>query len=130
MRNATFCGAFPGDGWSGGISSAVFAGCVPVIVMDGIEMPFENVLNYDSFSVRIAEAEIPNLPNLLRGISPARVATLQAGLAIVRSRFGYSSIAHNELRLTREIASDAPPYLTQLAHANEGSEDAFQTMMR
>lgn len=49
MHNATFCGAFPGDGWSGGISSAVFAGCVPVIVMDGIELPFENVLNYEAF---------------------------------------------------------------------------------
>ena len=31
LRNATFCGAFPGDGWSGGISSAIFAGCVPVM---------------------------------------------------------------------------------------------------
>ena len=34
LRNATFCGAFPGDGWSGGISSAVFAGCVPVVVVE------------------------------------------------------------------------------------------------
>ncbi|KAL3919846.1 MAG: hypothetical protein SGPRY_005483 [Prymnesium sp.] len=51
MKDATFCGAFPGDGWSGGISSAVFLGCIPVIVMDGIHMPFENVLNYSAFSV-------------------------------------------------------------------------------
>ena len=64
MHNATFCGAFPGDGWSGSISSAVFAGCVPVIVMDGIEMPFENVLHYPSFSVRIKEADVPRLPSL------------------------------------------------------------------
>ena len=40
LRSSIFCGAFPGDGWSGGISSAVLAGCVPVIVMDGIDMPF------------------------------------------------------------------------------------------
>ena len=31
LGGAVFCGAFPGDGWSGGISSAVFAGCIPVI---------------------------------------------------------------------------------------------------
>lgn len=80
--------------------------------------------------MRIAEAAIPRLPAILRGISPPRIAALQAGLAIVRSRFGYGSIAHNELRLTRQLASAAPPYLTRLAHANEESEDAFQTMMR
>jgi len=37
----------------------VLAGCVPVIVMDGIEMPFENVLNYPAFSIRLTEAQLP-----------------------------------------------------------------------
>ena len=59
------CGAFPGDGWSGGISSAIFAGCVPLIISDGIELPFENVLDYSRFSLRVAEADIPRLPALL-----------------------------------------------------------------
>ena len=42
LRNATFCGAFPGDGWSGGISSAVFAGCVPVVV---VELPLAHAFH-------------------------------------------------------------------------------------
>ena len=128
LRNATFCGAFPGDGWSGGISSALFAGCVPVIVMDGIEFPFENVLNYSAFSIRIAEKDVPRLPAILRAVPPERIATLQAGLARVRSRFGYGSLARNELRLWP--AGPQRNVLLKLAVHNEQHEDALQTMLR
>ena len=130
LRNATFCGAFPGDGWSGGISSAVFAGCVPVIVMDGIQMPFENVLDYSAFAVRIAEADVPRLPAILRAIPRARIAALQAGLAQVRSRFGYSSLAGNELRILLQPKGPTREYLTRLAADNEQHEDALQTLLR
>jgi hypothetical protein len=129
MHNATFCGAFPGDGWSGGISSAIFAGCVPVIIMDGIEMPFENVLEYSAFSMRIAEVDVPQLVSILRAVPKARIEQLQAGLARVRSRFGYASIAHNEARLS--LASEGVAnYLNTLAAANEQEEDALQTLLR
>ena len=131
MRDATFCGAFPGDGWSGGISSAVFAGCIPVIVMDGIQMPFENALRYEAFAVRIAEADVPSLPDILRAISPARVAQLQEALARVRSRFGYSSLAHNELRLSLEPPTEnTPRYLARLRELAEREEDALHTLLR
>ena len=135
MHNSTFCGAFPGDGWSGGISSAIFAGCVPVIIMDGIEMPFENVLDYSAFSIRIAESDVSKLPTILRAIPSAEVERLRYGLHIVRSRFGYSSLAHNERRLSLAMASTsgaAPSetYLEALASHNEEHEDALQTVMR
>ena len=130
MHNATFCGAFPGDGWSGGISSAVFAGCVPVIVMDGIEMPFENVLHYPSFSVRIKEADVPRLPEILRSIPKQKVEQLQAGLSLVRSRFGYASLAINELRLAKGHGVEPHDYLGKLEEHNARREDALDTVMR
>lgn len=43
MANATFCGVLPGNGWSGGIFSYVRHGCIPVVVQDGVDMPFERV---------------------------------------------------------------------------------------
>ena len=127
MRAATFCGAFPGDGWSGGISSAIFAGCVPLIISDGIELPFENVLDYSRFSLRVAEADIPRLPALLRDMPPHRIAELQRGVRAVRSRFGYASIASNELRISpnRTLAA---PLLAPLAAA--AGEDALHTLLR
>lgn len=35
-------------------------------MQDGIYLPFENVLHYDSFSVRIPEEKLPNLVSILQ----------------------------------------------------------------
>ena len=98
--------------------------------MDGIELPFENVLNYDAFSVRIAEADVPKLPAILRGLSSSKVETLQKNLARVRSRFGYSSLARNEIRIAESTADSSAGYLKQLMASNEHQEDALQTVLR
>ncbi|CAN6454174.1 unnamed protein product [Victoria cruziana] len=68
LSRSTFCGVFPGDGWSGRMEDSILHGCVPVVIQDGVFLPYENVLNYDSFAVRIHEDEIPNLIKILRVI--------------------------------------------------------------
>ena len=40
--------------------------CLAGLNQDGIHLPFENVLDYESFTVRIAEDDIPNLTTILR----------------------------------------------------------------
>ena len=40
-------------------------GCIPVIVQDGIMMPYENTMDYRTFAIRVAEADIPNLVKIL-----------------------------------------------------------------
>ena len=47
-------------------------GCIPVIIMDGVLMPFEGVLDYASFSIRIPEADVEQLDTLLRAVPAAR----------------------------------------------------------
>ena len=47
-------------------------GCIPVIIMDGVLMPFEGVLDYASFSIRIPEADVEQLDALLRAVPAAR----------------------------------------------------------
>ncbi|KAL1512024.1 hypothetical protein AB1Y20_005299 [Prymnesium parvum] len=135
MKDAVFCGAFPGDGWSGGISSAIFLGCIPVVIMDGVHMPFENVLNYSSFSVRVAEEDIPQLPQILMSIRSTRVREMQRNLHRLRARFGYASLAVNELRLNKYLtlgddADNTRAYLGILAAASVEEEDALQTLLR
>ena len=80
------------------------------------------------------EDDIQKLPSILRSIQPKQVAELRAGLALVRSRFGYASLARNELRLWqgKSPLASPPDHLTQLAASNEkqGGEDALQTVMR
>ena len=157
LQSSTFCGAFPGDGWSGGILAYVRFGCVPVIVLDGVDMPFERVgafrspndtlgtgwdtewrpfapeptesvsrnvtasalektgeganetfprkekektktnarllseplLDYASFSVRVAERDIERLDVILKRFTDAEVRELQRGVEDVRALFSY-----------------------------------------
>ncbi|XP_042510096.1 uncharacterized protein LOC122085578 isoform X2 [Macadamia integrifolia] len=51
LGSSVFCGALPGDGWSGRMEDSILHGCIPVVIQDGIYLPYENVLNYDSFAV-------------------------------------------------------------------------------
>lgn len=97
--------------------------------MDGIEFPFENVLNYAAFAVRVAEADLPRLPAILRAIPPERVAALQRGVKAVRQRFTYGSLAPNELRISPSRSS-LSPVLAPVVEAAARSEDALDTVMR
>ena len=63
-------------------------------------MPFENVLNYTAFSLRLPEADIPRLPAILASVTQDTIDALLAGVRRVRTRFTYSSIAANELRIS------------------------------
>jgi len=129
LRDALFCGAFPGDGWSGGISAAIMAGCIPLIIGDGLEMPFENVLNYSAFSLRVAEADIPRLPAILAAVPRDAIEVLLDGVRRVRPRFTYSSIASNELRVSAN-RSHVAPLLEPLAAEAKKHEDALATVVR
>ena len=61
LSSSDFCIVPPGgDGWSSRVDDAVRHGCIPVIIMDGVLMPFEGVLDYASFST--APILNPTLP--------------------------------------------------------------------
>ncbi|EOA23903.1 hypothetical protein CARUB_v10017118mg [Capsella rubella] len=73
MHNSKFCLNIAGDTPSSNrLFDAIASHCVPVIISDDIELPFEDVLDYSEFSVfvRTADALKENfLVNLIRGIS-------------------------------------------------------------
>ena len=92
LRNATFCAVFPGNGW-GHLEAPIIMGCIPVVVQDEILVPWENVLDFGSFGLRIPRAQLPRLPQILRAIPEERVRQLQRGLVAVWERFTYSSVA-------------------------------------
>jgi hypothetical protein len=92
MRRSTFCGVCPGNGW-GHLETPVLLGCIPVVFMDDILTPWEGVLDFSSFGVRVPRRRLPQLIQILRRIPPARIAQLRQGLARVWERFTYSSLA-------------------------------------
>ena len=114
VERSTFCGVLPGDGWSGGIVTYLRHGCIPVIIQDGVDMPFERVgawgrrpararapeeaaapaetlLTYASFAVRVREADIHRLDAILGNVSDATVRGLQRGCEDAWRLFSYAT---------------------------------------
>ncbi|KAK4581583.1 hypothetical protein RGQ29_024973 [Quercus rubra] len=89
LASSVFCGVFPGDGWSGRMEDSILQGCIPVVIQDGIFLPYENVLNYESFAVRIREDEIPDLIKILRGFNETEIEYKLANVQKIWQRFLY-----------------------------------------
>ncbi|RRT80358.1 hypothetical protein B296_00012054 [Ensete ventricosum] len=54
------------------IVESIYYECVPVIIADNFVLPFEELLDWSAFSVVVAEKDIPNLKNILLGVSLRR----------------------------------------------------------
>ncbi|KAK3266018.1 hypothetical protein CYMTET_25337, partial [Cymbomonas tetramitiformis] len=76
MGKSVFCLSPAGAGWSHRTTLAALYGCIPVILQDDIAQPFEELLPYDRFAVRVKEEDIEELPDLLRSIPSACNETL------------------------------------------------------
>ncbi|KEG07511.1 putative xyloglucan galactosyltransferase KATAMARI1-like [Trypanosoma grayi] len=94
MRRAVFCGHAAGDALSSRRpTSAVLAGCIPVIMCDLCIMPFEGVVGYSRFAVFIPEDVViaGRMMETLRSIPARQVRHMQKELRRVRSRFTYNA---------------------------------------
>ncbi|KAG6589822.1 probable glycosyltransferase At5g20260 isoform X2 [Cucurbita pepo subsp. pepo] len=66
---------------------AIQGGCVPVIISDYYSLPFDDVLDWSKFSLRIPSKRIPEIKKILKGISPAKYLKLQQGVMKVQRHF-------------------------------------------
>jgi hypothetical protein len=61
---------------------------VPVYIWDDIEwLPYQDILDYSTFSVSISQKDLPHLSNRLRSITDQQYATMQQKLQRVRHYF-------------------------------------------
>ncbi|XP_047312055.1 probable glycosyltransferase At5g03795 [Impatiens glandulifera] len=88
LRKSRFCICASGyEVASPRMVEALYTGCVPVIIKDNYVAPFSDVLNWNAFSVEIPVKDIPNLKNILMGISQRRYIRLQTRGVQVRRHF-------------------------------------------
>ncbi|KAK2661248.1 hypothetical protein Ddye_007781 [Dipteronia dyeriana] len=69
------------------VVEAIFYECVPVIISDNFVPPFFEILNWESFSIFVAEKDIPNLKNILLSIPEKRFRKMQMMVKKVQQHF-------------------------------------------
>lgn len=114
MQSATFCGHAAGDALSSRRpTSAILAGCIPVLICDLCLYAWESTLDYSAFAVFVPEHEVisGNLVKILQCIAAnsTRMSTLRENLAKVRRHFVYHRGVPQEGdaldMLTKELAT-------------------------
>ncbi|KAL5976579.1 hypothetical protein ACLOJK_020912 [Asimina triloba] len=92
MKKSKFCICPSGyEVASPRIVEAIYAECVPVIISDGYVLPFSDVLNWKAFSVQVSVSDIPNLKNILLGISRQQYIRMQKRVKQVQKHFVVNS---------------------------------------
>ncbi|KAL8552784.1 hypothetical protein ACS0TY_001460 [Phlomoides rotata] len=69
------------------IVEAIYYECVPVIIADNFVPPLNDVLNWDAFSVFVAEKDIPKLKEILLAIPLRRYVVMQTNIKKLQRHF-------------------------------------------
>ncbi|XP_022987636.1 probable glycosyltransferase At5g03795 [Cucurbita maxima] len=69
------------------VVEAIFYECVPVIISDNFVPPFFEVLDWEAFSVIVAEKDIPHLQDILLSIPKDRYLEMQLRVRKVQKHF-------------------------------------------
>jgi hypothetical protein len=112
-------------------------GCLPVIIADDMELPFEHLLSYRSFSVKIMESQIAQLKEILLAIPDFAIRQMQQQLSRVWKAFSWQRPTESgdafhavlaslalKLRETKPVGPVAfPVYLNATAAAAAAAAD-------
>ncbi|XP_057970710.1 probable arabinosyltransferase ARAD1 isoform X3 [Malania oleifera] len=97
MRKSIFCLSPAGDTPSSArLFDAIVSGCIPVILSDELELPFEGILDYRKIVLFVSSSDAMQpgwLLTFLRSISPSRIQEMRRNLAKFSRHFVYSSPA-------------------------------------
>ncbi|KAG2502219.1 hypothetical protein HYH03_000705 [Edaphochlamys debaryana] len=87
LRRTKFCLAPYGHGWGIRLTHALMHACVPVIIQDRVRQPYEDMLHYPDFSVRVSKFDLPRLVDTLRAIPDSDILQLMRENARVYRAF-------------------------------------------
>lgn len=110
---------------------AILHGCIPVLIMDDVDLAWSSTLNYDEFSIRVPEAKIPRLYEILIAVPKERIASMQKRLREIWPRFAYVNYRHDLKSRLQTLG-----YKTNLMDGQTAlrrdwlGDDAFDTLMQ
>lgn len=88
MKKSRFC-LCPGgyEVNSPRIVEAIYNDCVPVVIADNFVLPFSDVLEWESFSLRVMEKDIPELKKILQAVPMSKYEQMQQRVRQVQRHF-------------------------------------------
>ncbi|KAK4408471.1 putative glucuronoxylan glucuronosyltransferase IRX7 [Sesamum angolense] len=66
--------------WSPRLVESVALGCVPVIIADGIQLPFPSAVPWAEISLTVAENDVDNLGKILEHVATTNLTSIQRNL--------------------------------------------------
>ncbi|KAI3652255.1 hypothetical protein MP228_003558 [Amoeboaphelidium protococcarum] len=88
---ARFCLYPPGwTTWSGRLAHIIYTSCVPLIINDGAVMPYEEILDWRQFSVKLSEQKVSKLPDIIDQIEKQYGAQLERRFIEARESLVYN----------------------------------------
>jgi hypothetical protein len=66
--------------WSPRLVESVALGCVPVIIADGIRLPFSSAVNWPEISLTVAEKDVGKLDKILQRVAATNLTVIQKNL--------------------------------------------------
>ncbi|KAM3293223.1 hypothetical protein ACQJBY_036663 [Aegilops geniculata] len=100
MHSSKFCLNIAGDTPSSNrLFDAIVSHCVPVIISDDIELPYEDILDYSKFSIFVRSSDAIKkgyLMRLIKGINKHRWARMWKRLKEVDKHFEYQFPSHKD----------------------------------
>ncbi|XP_020230983.1 probable glucuronoxylan glucuronosyltransferase IRX7 [Cajanus cajan] len=72
--------------WSPRLVEAVALGCVPVVIADGIRLPFSSAVRWAEISLTVAERDVGKLGKILERVAATNLSVIQRNLWEPRTR--------------------------------------------
>ena len=88
LNETRFCLIVAGtSGWSPRLIDAVYAGCLPVFIISSTHFPFEDILDYEKFSIYVPEDQLDTIEETLLSYDDSELLSKQNYLLLVRNVF-------------------------------------------
>ncbi|XP_022949456.1 probable glucuronoxylan glucuronosyltransferase IRX7 isoform X1 [Cucurbita moschata] len=82
--------------WSPRLVESVALGCVPVIIADGIRLPFPDAVDWPGISLTVAERDVGKLGRILERVAATNLSTIQNNLWSPKNR--QALLFHNPIQ--------------------------------
>lgn len=95
--------------WSFRLVESLDAGSIPILLSDYFVKPYSAYLPWDRFSLHLPESALGQIDDIVRAISPRKVAAMQAAIHRHREDFGLARVASLLTRSLMDVVNPLRP---------------------